>query len=220
MDLGLAGKRALIIGDRAGTARACAQALLAEGATVACEGALSGKLGAGVTGLEIGLLADPLALAQAASAAMGGVDIVVAALDFPTGEALAFEQDETALTQAWAALTAMSALYQAAAVGMRAQGFGRFVWAGPIEAKQLSAHSGDIDTVVGMGALGLHKVISGEMGPFGVTANGVLWDSDAAGEAEIAQAVGASVAWLASEPAAYVTGYVLAVDAGRSQGLF
>jgi 3-oxoacyl-[acyl-carrier protein] reductase len=220
MDLGLARKRVLLIGGRAGVASACAEAFLAEGASVACEGALSGKLGPRVLALEAALLDDPDALAAAAAAALGGVDIVVAALDLPPGQSLALQDEETGLSSAWDALTAMSALYQAAAGPMKERGFGRFVWTGPIEAKQLSDHGGDIDTVVGMGALGLHKVIAGEMGPFGVTANTVLWDRDAGGGDELAEAVGASVAWLSSEPAAYVTGFVLAVDAGRGRGLF
>ena len=220
MDLGLTQKRALIVGGRPRVARACAQALLAEGAAVACESVLAGHLGDGIIPLAVCLAEAPGDLVQAAVVALGGVDIVVAVLDLPSGQDLAVEDDEGPLTAAWASLTALSALYQALAAPMRERGFGRFIWTGPVEAKQLTAGGGDIDTVVGMGALALHKVISGEMGPYGVTANSVLWDPDAAGEDALARTVGDSVAWLASEPAAYVTGFVMAVDAGRSQGLF
>jgi 3-oxoacyl-[acyl-carrier protein] reductase len=220
MDLGLANKRALLVGGRTGIARACAGALLAEGAAVACEAALAGRLGPTVSVLKTAMLDDPVGLAAEAASALGGVDIVIAVLDLPAEPSIGFDDDEGEVTAAWDALTAMSALYQAAAPQMKAEGFGRFIWTGPIEARQLGAHGGDIDTVVGLGALGLHKVISGEMGPFGVTANAVLWDRAAADEATLAETVGASVAWLASEPAAYITGFVLAVDAGRSQGLF
>ena len=220
MDLGLAGKRALLVGGRAGIARACADALLAEGAVVACEAALAGHLPPAVSALRAALLEDPMGLAAEAASSLGGVDIVIAVLNLPTTPSIGFKEDEGELTAGWDALTAMSALYQAAARQMKAEGFGRFIWTGPVEARQLGEHGGDIDTVVGLGALGLHKVISGEMGPFGVTANAVLWDRAAADEATLAGAVGSSVAWLASDPAAYVTGFVLTVDAGRGQGLF
>ncbi len=219
MDLGLGQKRALIIGNRENIAAACAAALMAEGATVACDGTFGNKLGSQVIALAARLV-NPDDLAAAATKAMGGVDIVVTALDFPRKSTIVLQQDEAQLIAAWDGFTAMSALYRVVAAGMRERKFGRFIWTGPIEAKQIGEPNGEIDTIVGMGALGMHKVISGEMGPFGVTANSVLWDDKTATADVLARAVGQSVAWLASEPAAYVTGFALAVDGGRSQGLF
>jgi NAD(P)-dependent dehydrogenase (short-subunit alcohol dehydrogenase family) len=68
--------------------------------------------------------------------------------------------------------------------------------------------------------LGLNKVIMGEMGPYGITANSVLWDADAATQADLARAVGGAVAWLASELAGYTSGCVLTIDGGRGERLF
>ena len=213
-------KRALIVGDRTAFASACAGALVADGANVACEGTLAGLLSREVRVVEPRLFEDPLAVLAAAISAMGGVDIVVAAFKFEDTPSVVFDLDESKVVGAWDRVAALFALYQEAAKEMRERNFGRFIWTGPIEARQLSRHGLGIETIAGLGLLGLNKVIMGEMGPYGVTANSVLWDADAAAQADLARAVGAAVAWLASELAGYTSGGVLTIDGGRGERLF
>jgi 3-oxoacyl-[acyl-carrier protein] reductase len=217
MDLGLTGRRALVVGDLAGVAAACAAALAAEGARVAAEAGVGGE---GVARLPGSLAADPLALADAAAAALGGVDVVVAALDLPSANLSDPAVEEAALTAGWDRFTDFAALVQRLVPAMREAGFGRLIWTGPVEAKQLGAPETEASTVVGMGALGLMKAVSGELGPFGITANSVLWDRQVAPADELARTVGSTVAWFASDLAAYVTGSAMTIDAGRSAGLF
>jgi len=213
-------KRALIVGDRTAFASACAGALVADGANVACEGTLAGSLSREVRVVEPRLIEDPLAVLAAAISAMGGVDIVVAALKFEDTPRAVFDLDESKVFGAWDQVAALFALYQAAAKEMRERNFGRFIWTGPIEARQLSRHGFGIETIAGLGVLGLNKVIMGEMGPYGITANSVLWDADASTQADLARAVGVAVAWLASELAGYTSGCVLTIDGGRGERLF
>lgn len=217
MDLGLARRRALLIGNHRAILEACAAALLAEGAAVAAA-RVGGQAIEGAAPLEPSL-GESLALADAARTMLGGVDIVVSAFEFDGG-ALASDGSEQRLIQGWDELTAMATLYQTLARDMARSGFGRLIWAGPTEAKVLTGRRAEIDTVVGIGALGLHKTLSGELGPHGITVNSVLWDEDAGGPEAVAQAVAASVAFFASEPAAYLTGCVVAVDAGLNPGVF
>ncbi len=85
MDLGLGGRRALVLGSTSGLGRAVATALVAEGAAVAVAGRDAGRAGstAAALGAAAGLtidLSEPGAGAQVvadAVAALGGLDIVV-----------------------------------------------------------------------------------------------------------------------------------------------
>ena len=90
MDLGLKGKRALVMGASKGLGRSIAEALAAEGAAVVITGREQASLDAAAAELRamgaefaqgvVADVADPAqmdALAQAAKDAMGGVDILV-----------------------------------------------------------------------------------------------------------------------------------------------
>ena len=138
MDLGLTRRRALLIGNHRAILEACASALLAEGAAVAAARGPGGHAIEGAVPLEPSLNDAPLALADAARTALGGVDIVVSAFEFDGG-ALDSGGSEERLIQGWDELTAMATLYQSLAKDMKAQGFGRLIWAGPTEAKVLTA---------------------------------------------------------------------------------
>ena len=85
MDLGLDGRRALVLGSTSGLGRAVAAALVAEGVTVAVAGRDAGRAGstAAALGAAAGLtidLSEPGAgskIVADAAAALGGLDIVV-----------------------------------------------------------------------------------------------------------------------------------------------
>ena len=66
--------------------------------------------------------------------------------------------------------------------GMAARRWGRFVWIGTAQAKALDAGADELDTIVSLGMMGLHKVIAHEEGPQNVTANAVLRGGDATDE--------------------------------------
>lgn len=216
MDLRLTGRRALVVGGLHGMAAACASALAREGVRVACE---TPGLTGGVVALAESLVSDPAGLAEAARNALGGVDIVVGTLALPAAW-VSDADDEAPLTAGWEGLAAFAAVCQRLVPQMRADGFGRLIWTGPVEAKQLGAPTSEAATIVGMGALGLMKSISGELGPFGITSNSVLWDQKVAPQADLASSVGAAVAWFASDLAAYTTGSAMTIDGGQGAGLF
>lgn len=90
MDLGLTGKRALVLASSQGLGLACAEALAAEGANVLLSGRSEDKLAAAAKAITakgpgkaqyvVADLSSPDAaelLAQSASVMLGGVDILV-----------------------------------------------------------------------------------------------------------------------------------------------
>jgi NAD(P)-dependent dehydrogenase (short-subunit alcohol dehydrogenase family) len=82
MDLGLKGKRALVLGSSAGFGRAVAEGLAAEGARVAVTGRDSDRVqevAAGTDGVSIvgDLVTDAERIVDEAAAALGGLDVLV-----------------------------------------------------------------------------------------------------------------------------------------------
>ncbi|HET6492582.1 MAG TPA: SDR family oxidoreductase, partial [Burkholderiales bacterium] len=140
MDLGLAGKRALISGSTLGIGRSIAEALAGEGATVIVNGRDPGRLGAAVReisarGVVTGCAAD-LSTATGAKRLIdfalqdGAVDILVNNVGrFTVKE---FFDIEDAAWQAMFELNVMSAvrLSRALMLPMLARGWGRIVFIG------------------------------------------------------------------------------------------
>jgi len=105
--------------------------------------------------------------------------------------------------------------YRATAERMTTGGWGRLVWIGSAQAKSVDAEQDELGAVVSLGMLGLHKVVTSELGPGGVTANAVLRGGDATDEDVAAAAV-----FLCSAGAGFLSGITMVVDGGAGSGVF
>jgi 3-oxoacyl-[acyl-carrier protein] reductase len=230
MDLGLAGRTALVMGASRGIGRAIGESLEREGARVAAA-SRSGPFVADTEDLE--RLAE---LPSEVEDALGPIDVLVLNTGGPPfGGALEHGTDD------WEAayrslVLAPRVLAGAVVPGMRERGWGRIVNVGststrePIPGLNLSnAHR--------MAAVGFLKTLSREVAADGVTVNtvatgrfaterladasGSLAGAEAAAKSEVPagrlgrpEEYGDLVAFLCSERAAYLTGTVIPLDGG------
>jgi 3-oxoacyl-[acyl-carrier protein] reductase len=245
MDLGIRGKRALVLGASRGLGRATAAALVKEGARVAIVSRNPQRLqaAAGEIGAELALPADldqpgaARAVVEAVLAQWGGLDILVTNTG---GPAKAGFLDVT--PEAWLAgfqslwLGAVDAV-QAALPGMIAQRWGRVLLVTSVAAKEpmpgLTVSNG-----LRAGLLNLSKSLSDEVAQHGITVNALLpgytrtermvelgvTDSQIAAQVPArrmgtADEFAALAAFLASEPAGYITGQAIACDGGWLRGM-
>ena len=249
MELGIAGKVALVTGASKGLGRGIAAALAAEGARVAISSRSAERIEA--TAQEIGarpfvhdsadLDAAPHLL-EAVEADLGPIDILVTNTGGPPGgpDALAFSREQWEAAYRDLVLAPM-ALIERAVPGMRARGWGRVLNVAssavrePIPALMLSnAHRS--------GMLAAFKTIARQIAGDGVTVNSILpgriathrivemSGSREAAEAAAAEEVSAgrlgtveefaaAAAFLCSERASYVTGVALLVDGGLTRSI-
>lgn len=246
MDFGIAGKRAAVAASTSGLGFACAQALAAEGAHVAICGHDPQRLYKAAERIEgaVPILADvstpagATAFVDGAARQLGGVDILVINVPgTPPGTFATLDLDAYAAALQVHVLSGV-AMCQAAVPQMRAVGWGRVVAITSIGVRQ---PIGDL-MLSNTGRTGLTaflKTVAIEVAADGVTVNTVQpgyhrterlenW----AGErlATLAQEVpsgvvgepadlAALVAFLASEPARYLTGLSIPVDGGLYRGL-
>ena len=246
MDLGIAGRRAIVAAGTAGLGLATAQALADEGALVAVCGRNPDRLDAAVAALgadAVGIVADlsdphgAVEFAEQAEDRLGGtIDIVVANAGgpppgLPTSTAL--DDYRSALE-----LNTLStiALVHAVVPAMRAQRWGRVLAITSIGARQpipnLAASS-----AARAATTSFIKTLSIEVGRDNVTANTIqpgLHATDRvrqlhAGADQTASIplgrigdpadFGSIAAFLCSEPANFITGAAIIVDGGASGGL-
>ncbi|HTE82840.1 MAG TPA: hypothetical protein VK634_19290, partial [Reyranella sp.] len=143
----------------------------------------------------------------------------------PTLPMLSFStlEDPQPLLDGWCQVEKVVTFFRAVLPGMEAARHGRLILVGPIEAKTMSHREVALERTVGLGLLGMLKALSGEVGPSAITCNAVLIDLDPADpahrEAVVASAA-ATVCYLASPHAAFLTGLVVGVDAARSGSIF
>lgn len=244
MDLGIAGKVALVTASSKGLGRGSAEALAAEGCSVVINGRSAEVLAetesvlqaAGADVLAIpGDVTDPVmpaALVDAAVEWKGRIDIVVPnAGGPPPGRALEVDDDALAAALNANLLTSVR-LVRAAVVQMRAQRWGRICCITSFSVKQpipTLALSNTARTALWAWA----KTAASDLFPDGITLNLALpghhatdrmkqlsggADADTSGMGDPGD-FGKLVAFLCSEPARFITGTAIQVDGGATLGL-
>jgi 3-oxoacyl-[acyl-carrier protein] reductase len=244
MDLGLRGRRALVLGASSGLGYAIASQLVKEGARVAICSRDEGRIrdAAQRMGAALAVTADlakpgtTKELVEKVIGAMGGVDILVANTGGPPKgsiEKLTAEQWQEGFQSLW--MSVVEGL-QAALPGMKDRRWGRIILVTSVAAREamplLTVSNG-----LRAGLMGLVKSVSNEVAEHGITINGVLPGYHATDrlkelgvpEDKITSAIparrlgkpeelGALAAFLASEQAGYITGQSIVADGGWMRG--
>lgn len=244
MELGLSGKRALVMGASTGLGKAIARELVAEGARVAicARGAerleaAARELGARSLPCDLSQPGAGLEVVRRATESLGGLDILVCNTGGPpTG------RFEDLAAEAWREgfqglfLSAVESM-RAALPGMRAEGFGRLLVVTSVAAREPIANL-TVSNALRAGILGLVNSMSREVAAWGITVNALLpgytkterleelgvsdeklAEQIPAGRLGRPDELAALTAFLASERAAYITGQAIACDGGYLRGI-
>ncbi len=181
----------------------------------------------GLEGRVFDIVGEPGGIAQACAAALvaegavpadagrNDVDIVIAYGKTRPGSTLVGCTNPEELHGAWDAVVGAVARYREVLPAMASRRWGRFVWLGSAQAKSIDGGNDELDAVVTLAMMGLHKVIAAEEGPSNLTANVVLHGGSATDDD-----VAAVVAYLCSEDATYVSGVTITVDGGTGSAVF
>jgi 3-oxoacyl-[acyl-carrier protein] reductase len=247
MELGLAGRRALVTGASSGLGLACAQALAAEGATVTISSRSADRLAAAAADLPAGvstIVADVAfpedvdRLVAEATGAMGGVDILIAnAGGPPPGDfsSTGLDAYEPALRLN---LLSTVALCKAAVPAMQERGWGRVVAITSISVREPLDRL-ILSNTARAGLTGFLKTLSREVAGDGVTVNSLqpglhatdrlrsVYGDDLSGRAATVPTgtigepddFGRVAAFLCSDSANFITGAAIPVDGGQAHGL-
>ncbi len=262
MDLGIAGRAALVGGASSGIGLACARALAAEGVRVALVARRERETAAAAAAIRADFGVEALALpadlttdgaceqvTAAATAALGGLDILVANAGGPPRGRFAELSDadwETAFRLSY--LTTVR-LVRAALPGMRQRAWGRIVTIGSLVTREPLAELA-LSSGLRTGLVALTRLVARNEARHGICVNLVspgytrtrrqieLADADGgrtgrgadeefralaaeipAGRLAEPEEIGAVVAFLCSERAAYVNGENLLVDGGLVRGI-
>jgi len=244
MDLGLKGRRALVMGASAGLGFAIASELVREGARVAICSRSEERIRAAAAnmGAALGVAADLSVLGatrtvvEQVTEALGGVDILVINTGGPPKGSILEISDaqwQEGFQSLW--MGAVEGI-RAATPAMKERRWGRIILVTSASAREpmpgLTISSG-----LRAGLMGLTKIVSSELAEHGVTLNAVLPSFYATerlkalgiNEERITSQIparrlgrpeelGALVAFLASEQAAYITGQSIAADGGWTRG--
>ena len=241
----LTGKNALVTGASGGIGAAIAEALHAQGATVALSGtradalqALADKLGsrAFVTPANLSDRASVEALVPAAEAAMGQVDILVNNAGITRDNLFMRMKDEEWDSVLAVNLTAGFTLARAAIKGMMKRRFGRII--GITSVVGVTGNPGQANySAAKAGMIGMTKSLAAEVASRNITVNciapgfietamtdalndkqkeGILGNVPA-GRLGTSAEIAAAAVFLASLEAAYVTGQTLHVNGGMAR---
>ena len=241
----LTGKNALVTGASGGIGAAIAEALHAQGATVALSGtradalqALADKLGsrAFVTPANLSDRASVEALVPAAEAAMGQVDILVNNAGITRDNLFMRMKDEEWDSVLAVNLTAGFTLARAAIKGMMKRRFGRII--GITSVVGVTGNPGQANySAAKAGMIGMTKSLAAEVASRNITVNciapgfietamtdalndkqkeGILANVPA-GRLGTSAEIAAAAVFLASVEAAYVTGQTLHVNGGMAR---
>ena len=254
MDLGLKGKRALVLSSSRGLGKASAESLAAEGAEVFMTARSADKLEETVKAIKAkggkahayaaDLTNDADKIYEAAVAAMGGVDILIANTGGPPARVAAEVEPGDWTPQFEAMVKPVFRLAQLALPGMRERGWGRIVTiasSGVIQPIPNLAMSNALRSAI----VGWAKTLASEVAKDGITVNLVLpgrietdrtkeldqanakrsgkspEDVAAASRAAIpadrygtTEEFGDVVCFMASDRASYMTGGLIRVDGG------
>jgi 3-oxoacyl-[acyl-carrier protein] reductase len=248
MDLGLQGRSAIVLGASQGMGLAIAEALVAEGANVALfarradvverEAARLGDRALGVPG-DLTQADDLERLVATTTDAFGGVDVLVLnGGGPPPGSAVGVTPDSVT------AAVNLLLIPHVTLVGLclphlRASGRGRIVAIESTSVKEPIANLA-LSNAVRPGLVGWLKTLSKELGPDGITVNTIApgqidterlrslyggtppaeaFDRIPARRVGSPAEIAATVCFLASAQAAYISGAVVPVDGGLLNGL-
>jgi 3-oxoacyl-[acyl-carrier protein] reductase len=247
MDLGLAGRTAIVCGASSGMGLAVAESLAAEGANVAMFARRREALereAERIGGLAVqGDLTIPQhleRLVQATVGAFGGVDVLVLNGGGPPPGPAASLTAEAVEDAVSLLLTSHVTLVGRCLPHLRESGRGRIVAIESSSVREPLANLA-LSNAVRPGVVGWLKTLARELGPDGVTVNTIapgridtdrlraVYGPDGVPPAELellpARRLGtpgeiaAVVTFLASDRAGYVTGTVIPVDGGLTRGL-
>lgn len=245
MDLGLQGKRAAVAAGSAGLGLGTAKALVAAGVRVAICGRDEQRLAAAAELLgpscvplvvDVGTAAGGTAFVEAATDALGGVDILVTNAGGPPAGTFASTGVDAYPAALELNLLSVVAMCKAAVPAMQAQRWGRVVAITSVSVRQ-PIPTLILSNTARAGVTGFLKTLAREVAADGVTVNSVqpgihatdrmiaLGRLDPADWGVPAGVVGdpddfgAVVAFLCSEQARYITGAALPVDGGSNAGL-
>ena len=244
MDLGLKGRRALVMGASAGLGYAIAEQLVKEGARVAICSRDEGRIRAAAQrmGAELAVAADltkpgaTKALVEKVVGELGGVDVLVVNTGGPPKgsiEKLTAEQWQEGFQSLW--MSVVEGL-QAALPGMKERHWGRIVLVTSVAAREAMPLL-TISNGLRAGLMGLVKTVSNEVAEHGITINGVqpgyhaterlkelgvpeekITSQIPARRLGKPEELGALVTFLTSEQAAYITGQSITIDGGWMRG--
>lgn len=239
MDLGLAGRVALVTASSRGLGRASATALAADGAKVVICGRDETALRAAEADLRaadaevLSIVADvtepgaPARLVDAAVERFGGLDILVANAGGPPPARALEVTDEQIVAAVEANLTTSVRLVRAALGPMRAGGWGRICLITSVSIKQPIGGLA-LSNLARTGLWAWAKTAAADLAPEGITLNLACPGHHAtdrmvqlggSGPMGDPADFGKVVAFLCSEPAKFVSGVPLNVDGGSVQGL-
>jgi len=244
MDLGISARRALVMGASRGLGRAIAEALLAEGVTVAiCARnrerleATAHKIGAVAIPADLSVPGASTTVVRDATARLGGLDILVVNTGGPSPHRFDDIDDEEWRRGFEALWMSSVGAIRACLAGMRVRRWGRVLVVTSIAARE------PIDKLMLSNSLraGLHGLVNSltrEVASDGITVNALMPGYTRTerlveigiNEAAVCELIPAKrlgyahefaalAAFLASEKAAYITGQAIACDGGLLQSI-